>query len=118
MKRLFGGLIVALALTLASGSTSPSMAQTKSKDSPKKKSATTATFEIYKDATDDFRFRLRDGDGHLLAISGKGYEKKEDCQKVIDSIKDHAAKAKVEDNSDKSEKSDKKRDKKQPPPHS
>ena len=41
--------------------------------------------------------RLKDGDGTLLATSGKGYKTKADCQKVIDTIKRDAGKAKVED---------------------
>jgi uncharacterized protein len=65
----------------------------------KKAPATTAVFEVYKDKGGEFRFRLKDGDGNLLAIAGKGYEKKADCQAAIDAIKKEAAKAKVEDES-------------------
>lgn len=116
MKRLLGGIVVILALAVAGGPSGPPLApaQSKSKDSTqkekpkdsggKKKVAGATTFEIYKDAADEYRFRLRDGDGALLCISGKGYEKKADCQKVIDAIKADAAKAKVEDNSDKKSK--------------
>jgi uncharacterized protein YegP (UPF0339 family) len=57
----------------------------------------TAVFEVYKDRGGEFRFRLKDGDGNLLAIAGKGYDTKADCEKVIEEIKNLAAKAKVED---------------------
>ncbi len=51
-------------------------------------------FEIYKDTAGEYRFRLKDGDT-LLCSSGKGYEKKADCQKIVDAIKAGAGKAKV-----------------------
>jgi uncharacterized protein YegP (UPF0339 family) len=62
-----------------------------------KTAAATAVFEVYKDKGGSFRFRLKDDDGNLLAISGKGYDSKAECQKIIDEIKSAAAKAKVED---------------------
>jgi uncharacterized protein YegP (UPF0339 family) len=79
-------------------------AQTKTKPAPAAKdkpadppAATTAlTFEIYKDAGGKFRWRLKDGDTNLGGAP-KGYESKADVQKVIDTIKAGAAKAKVDD---------------------
>jgi uncharacterized protein YegP (UPF0339 family) len=56
-----------------------------------------ASFELYKDKAGEFRFRFKDGEGNLLASSGKGYEKKADCQKVIDLIKREASKARIDD---------------------
>jgi uncharacterized protein YegP (UPF0339 family) len=53
-------------------------------------------FELYKDTAGEFRFRLKDEFG-LLATSGKGYKTKADCQKVIETIRHEAAKAKVDD---------------------
>jgi len=58
-----------------------------------------AAFELYKDKAGEFRFRLKDADGDLLAISGKGYKTKPDIQTVIDTIKSEAARAKVDDQS-------------------
>jgi len=66
-------------------------------DKKDKAPAATAVFEMYKDRGGEFRLRLKDADGNLLAISGKGYDKKADCQAVIDAIKEDAAQAKVED---------------------
>jgi uncharacterized protein len=56
-----------------------------------------AIFELYKDKAGEFRFRFNDEEGTLLANSGKGYKTKAECQKVIDTIKKEAAKAKVDD---------------------
>lgn len=52
------------------------------------------TFDIYKDNSGKYRFRLKSGD-ESLAISGKGYESKADIKKAIDAIKAGAAKAKI-----------------------
>jgi uncharacterized protein len=62
----------------------------------KDKAPAGAYFEIYKDKSDEFRFRLKEDDT-ILAISGKGYKAKADVDKVIDNIKKDAAKAKVVD---------------------
>jgi uncharacterized protein YegP (UPF0339 family) len=102
---------VVLALVLAGivGVASPHFAlaqDKKDKDKPaaadqdkkdKDKAPSTAVFELYKDSADEFRFRLKDSEGNLLATSGKGYATKADCQKVIDTIKSAVAKAKVEE---------------------
>ncbi|OWK44387.1 YegP family protein [Fimbriiglobus ruber] len=44
-------------------------------------------FEIYPDAKDEFRWRLRDGDGGIVATSGDGYKRKADCKKMVENIK-------------------------------
>jgi uncharacterized protein YegP (UPF0339 family) len=54
-----------------------------------------AIFEMYKDKSGDYRFRLKDDDGALLAVAIKGYRTKAGCQTVIDAIKRGAAKAKL-----------------------
>ena len=53
-------------------------------------------FEIFKDATGKFRFRLRAQNGEIIAES-QGYESKEGCQKGIASIKENASKAEIKD---------------------
>jgi uncharacterized protein len=55
------------------------------------------TFEVYKDAKEEFRWRLKAGNGKVVAVSGEGYKAKNDCQKGIELIQAGAAKAKVED---------------------
>jgi uncharacterized protein YegP (UPF0339 family) len=101
MKTVIRGLVmsVVLAAAFAIGGLYPSDAQAQ-KDKGKDKgkvAAATAVFEVYQDKSKKFRFRLKDGDDNLLAISGKGYDTRADCTKVIDSIKQNAAKAKVEE---------------------
>jgi uncharacterized protein YegP (UPF0339 family) len=55
------------------------------------------TFEVYKDKADEFRWRLKAGNGAIIAVSGEGYKAKADCEHGIELIKEGAAKAKVED---------------------
>lgn len=59
------------------------------------------TFEIYKDAKKEYRWRLKSPNGKIIAMSDEGYTRKDACQHAIDVIKDGAAKAKVEDNATK-----------------
>jgi uncharacterized protein YegP (UPF0339 family) len=97
MKTMHHGLAAALILVGALGVAGPHVVDAQDKKDKAKPATTAAAFEMYKDRSGGFRFRLKDADGNLLAISGKGYEEKVDCQKVIDTIKKEAAKAKVED---------------------
>jgi uncharacterized protein YegP (UPF0339 family) len=66
------------------------------KGADKSAEAKAPVFEIYKDKGGKFRFRLTQGND-LLAMSGHGFATKEDCQKVIETIRRVAAKAKIED---------------------
>jgi uncharacterized protein YegP (UPF0339 family) len=43
-------------------------------------------FVLYKDAADEFRFRLKAGNGEILATSGEGYKAKADAKKTIKKI--------------------------------
>ena len=94
-----------LATVFAAG-TPDTMAQTK-KDTPIKKpvddTATKKTaslaIELYKDTAGEFRFRIKDGDT-LLATSGKGYDTKDECRKVIDDLKANLNRATMNDHSD------------------
>jgi uncharacterized protein YegP (UPF0339 family) len=97
MMTINRGVVTALLLLGALGIVGSHVADAQDKKDKPKPVSTTAVFELYKDRGGEFRFRLKDSEGTLLAISGKGYDKKADCQKVIDSIKQYAAKAKVED---------------------
>lgn len=65
--------------------------------SAQKKTAGGLTFEIYKDAKEEFRWRLKAANGQVIATSGAGYKAKADCQHGIEVIRKEAAKAKVED---------------------
>ena len=48
-------------------------------------------FEIYKGREGDFRFRLRDSEGKVVASSAKGYANKNDCLQLIESVKKEAS---------------------------
>src|SRR5262245_14023537 len=89
-------LVVLAVLAGAAGLSFPEAYAQKDKDKGKA-AAAGVVFELYKDSAGEFRFRLKDDDGTLLATSGKGYKAKADCQKVVDTIKKEAAKAKVDD---------------------
>ena len=56
-----------------------------------------AKFEIYKDKSGEFRWRLVHTNGQVIANSGEGYKAKADAQGGIDSVKQNAPNATVED---------------------
>jgi uncharacterized protein YegP (UPF0339 family) len=92
-------LPLALATAVGLGLHSATAQDKKDKDKDKKDPKAVAVFEMYKDKSDEYRFRLKDDEGTLLCISGKGYEKKADCLKVIQEIRNAAVKAKLDDQS-------------------
>jgi len=55
-----------------------------------------AKFEIYKDASDQFRFRLRAANNEIIAIS-EAYTTKAGCQNGIESVRTNAPIAEIED---------------------
>ena len=56
-------------------------------------------FELYKDAGGKFRFRLRAGNGQVIAV-GEAYESKAAAMNGIESVKSSAAGAAVDDQTD------------------
>ena len=56
-----------------------------------------ATFELYEDTAEEFRWRLRHDNGQLIAEPGQGYTTKENAINGIDSVKENASAAPVED---------------------
>jgi uncharacterized protein YegP (UPF0339 family) len=70
------------------------------KDKEKDKAAATAVFEVYKDRSDEFRFRLVAGETKL-AMAPHGYKTKDEVMKAIATIQKEAAKAKIDDQSGK-----------------
>lgn len=56
-----------------------------------------AKFEIYKDKTGDFRWRLTHTNGQIIANSGEGYAAKANAMGGINSVKENAPSAVVED---------------------
>jgi len=53
-------------------------------------------FEIYKDATGKYRFRLVAANNEIIAIS-EAYESKDGCKSGIESVKKSAPKASIAD---------------------
>jgi len=53
-------------------------------------------FEIFKDVSDEFRFRLKAPNGEIIAIS-EGYTTKASCLNGIKSVKKNAPIAEVEE---------------------
>jgi uncharacterized protein len=54
------------------------------------------TFELYKDAAGKYRFRLKAGNGEIIAV-GEAYESKAGAMNGIDSVKRNAADAPIND---------------------
>ncbi|WP_327119813.1 YegP family protein [Nocardia sp. NBC_01730] len=55
-----------------------------------------AKFEIYKDKSDKYRFRLKAANGEVIAV-GEAYESKAACKNGIESIKKNAPAADIVD---------------------
>lgn len=53
------------------------------------------TFEMYQDGKEEYRWRLKAGNGQVIATGGQGYKAKADCKHAIDVIQKGAAGAKV-----------------------
>nr|MCR4839628.1 YegP family protein [Eubacterium sp.] len=51
-------------------------------------------FEIYKDKKGEYRFRLKAGNGQIIA-TGEGYKELKSCKNGINSIKKNAPAAKI-----------------------
>ena len=56
-----------------------------------------ASFEVYKDKSGEYRWRLRAMNKQILATSGEGYKEKRSCLSAIESVKKAAAEAPVVD---------------------
>ena len=54
-------------------------------------------FQIYKDRKGEYRWRLRARNGEIIADSNEGYTRKASCKHGIDLVKEQAAGAAVED---------------------
>jgi hypothetical protein len=56
-----------------------------------------ATFELYTDKADDWRWRLRHDNGNIIADSGEGYASKDKAKQGIRSVKTNAPDAEIEE---------------------
>ena len=56
-----------------------------------------AMFELYEDKAGEFRWRLRHENGQIIADSGEGYITKANAKNGIQSVKENAPIALIED---------------------
>jgi len=56
-----------------------------------------ATFELFKDQAGEYRWRLRHENGNIIADSGEGYTSKANAENGIESVKENAPDAPIED---------------------
>lgn len=52
-------------------------------------------FEVYKDKKNEWRWRLRTGNGKIVATSGESYKNKADCLHMINRIKNYRMEANI-----------------------
>jgi uncharacterized protein YegP (UPF0339 family) len=45
------------------------------------------TFQLYRDKQENFRWRLRAGNGRIIADCGEGYERRDACEHGIDLLR-------------------------------
>src|SRR3954447_24942932 len=57
---------------------------------------TKMTFKVYKDKGGEFRWRLKAGNGKILAVPEDAYKNHSDIKNAIETIQSNAAKLKVE----------------------
>jgi uncharacterized protein YegP (UPF0339 family) len=96
MSKRVGVFVVLATVAMLMGMTFTASGQDK-KAAGAKAAAPGLTFEVYKDKGGDFRYRIVDDTGTNLGGSGKGYDKKEDVLKVVNTIKKDAGTAKIDD---------------------
>lgn len=59
-----------------------------------------ATFQIYRDEADEWRWRLLHHNGNIIADSGQGYASRQNALRGIESVKGNAGDAAVEEIAD------------------
>ncbi len=57
-------------------------------------------YQIYRDAKQEFRWRLLDEDGQIIAVSGEGHPSNQECRAEIDRVKERSQTAGFDDSSD------------------
>lgn len=59
-----------------------------------------AKFQLYKDQSGEYRWRLRADNNEIIANSGEGYTQKSDCKHGIQLVKKLAPDAEIQDQTD------------------
>ncbi|GGL34265.1 YegP family protein (plasmid) [Halarchaeum sp. CBA1220] len=54
-----------------------------------------ATFEVYTDASDEWRWHLIHDNGNIIADSGEGYASRQKAEQGIESVKENAPDADI-----------------------
>ncbi|HUR53939.1 MAG TPA: DUF1508 domain-containing protein [Gemmataceae bacterium] len=84
-------LAAAIAGLVSAAGMSVAPAQDKKKVDEKKtttkKTEVSGSVEVYKDKAGEYRFKIVGEEGKALAMTTKGYEKKEDAIKALDMVK-------------------------------
>lgn len=57
------------------------------------------TFELYRDTAEEWRWRLVATNGNVIADSGEGYATKQGAKRGIESVREAAPEAPIEDQS-------------------
>jgi uncharacterized protein YegP (UPF0339 family) len=83
-------LVAAMSGLVVAGGLSNAPAMQKDKDKGK-----VGTVEVYKDKAGEFRFRVKDLDGKVIAMTTRGYATKAECLKTLDLVKSTLNNAKV-----------------------
>ena len=65
-------------------------------DAPGDEPASKARFELFRDAADEWRWRLRHRNGNVIADSGEGYDRKAGAINGLESVKSNAPSAVVD----------------------
>lgn len=55
-----------------------------------------ATFEVFQDSADEWRWRLVASNGNIIADSGEGYQSKQGVKRGIESVKRNAPEAEIQ----------------------
>lgn len=70
---------------------------TRDDDDPVEEGGSKATFEIYRDEEDKWRWRLEHDNGNIIADCGEGYSSKQKAKQGLQSVKQNAPGAPVEE---------------------
>jgi uncharacterized protein YegP (UPF0339 family) len=103
MRKLCGLLVLTSVLgVLASGGPGPAEAQDKTKKVKEKdrkgaKEPAPGTIEIYKDKGGDYRYRIKDAGGRVIAVPARGRETRDGVLEELEAIKVTLEKAKPVD---------------------
>jgi uncharacterized protein YegP (UPF0339 family) len=94
-KAAYPTAVLALCLTLAIAA--GSFFSPKPLSAADEERAGAATFQVYKDKAEKYRWRLVTQNKNVIATSGQGYADKRGCLAGIESLKKNAPTAKVEE---------------------